>query len=130
MKNKIASLFWIVFILWNTSASGQSNQLFTIEQIRVANQTKVFADGCKIAFDTLSVSYDALLQSEAELLKANKTLANSLEMSKAVSQGLDAEKILAEKQLKKEIRKKKFNGIMLYAVSGVAVVTTVLLLIK
>ena len=110
--------------------TGLHAQQFTIEQIRVANSTKVFADGCKLQLDTLSVAYDALQESEGYLSNANETLLNDLDMCKQVAKGLDAENELNKKLLKKEVRKKKFSQVLLYSVSAVAVVSVAILVLR
>jgi len=129
-KNKTAWQILTAFSLLIISMSGLHAQQFTIEQINVANQTKVFADGCKLQLDTLSVSYDALLESEAYLSKANETLLNDLESAKVVAKGIEEEKLAVEKQLKKKIRQNRLKEGLLWTVSGVAAALIVLYLVK
>lgn len=84
----------------------------------------------KEAFDTLSIGFDACNSANVQLEAINKILTNDLEMSKVISQGLEAEKIEVEKQLKKKIRQNKFKEGLLWAVSGVAAACIILYLVK
>ena len=92
--------------------------------------TYINLEECNERFDTLSVSYDAAMQAINLCEQEVVLLRETVETVKVVASGYRAEKETFEKQLKKEVRKKKFAGGMLYAVTGVAVVATVLLLIK
>ena len=87
-------------------------------------------DMYRVSFDTLSVGYDAAVNANSELEAINTILTNDLEMSKAVSQGFEAEKIEVEKQLKKKVRQNKIKEGLLWAVSGVAAAAMVLYLVK
>jgi hypothetical protein len=87
-------------------------------------------DGCLEAYDTLAVGYDAAMNANSELEAINTILVNDLEMSKAVSQGLEAEKIEVEKQLKKKVRQNKIKEGLLWAVSGVVAACMILYLVK
>lgn len=87
-------------------------------------------DMYRVSFDTLSVGYDAAVNANSELDAINTILTNDLEMSKAVSQGFEAEKIEVEKQLKKKVRQNKIKEGLLWTVSGVAAAAMVLYLVK
>ena len=87
-------------------------------------------DGCLEAYDTLSVGYDAAMNANSELEAINTILTKDLEISKVISQGLEAEKIEVEKQLKKKVRQNKFKEGLLWAVSGVAAAAMILYLVK
>ena len=82
------------------------------------------------AFDTLSVGYDALHTANEQLEGINAILANDLEMSKVVAQSLEAEKSATEKALKKEVRKRRLNGALVWVVSGVSAALMVLYVLK
>jgi hypothetical protein len=84
----------------------------------------------RVSFDTLSVGFDACNSANVQLEAINTILTNDLEISKVISQSLEAEKIAVEKQLKKEVRKRKFNQALLWGVSGVAVGLAVIYLVK
>jgi hypothetical protein len=84
----------------------------------------------RVSFDTLSVGYDAAVNANSELEAINTILTKDLEMSKAVSQGFEAEKIEVEKQLKKKVRQNKFKEGLLWAVSGISAALIVLYLVK
>ena len=87
-------------------------------------------DGCLEAYDTLSVGYDAAVNANSELEAINTILANDLEISKVLTQSCEAEKIEAEKQLKKKTRQNKFKEGLLWVVSGISAVLVVLYLVK
>ena len=87
-------------------------------------------DGCLEAYDTLSIGYDAAVNANSELDAINTILTNDLEMSKAVSQGFEAEKIEVEKQLKKKVRQNKIKEGLLWSVSGISAALIVLYLVK
>ena len=86
--------------------------------------------GCLEAYDTLSVGFDACNSANVQLEAINTILTNDIEMSKVISQGLEAEKIEVEKQLKKKVRQNKFKEALLWTVSGVAAACMVLYLVK
>ena len=87
-------------------------------------------DMYRVSFDTLSVGFDACNSANVQLEAINTILVNDLEMSKVISQGLEAEKIEVEKQLKKKVRQNKFKEGLLWAVSGVAAACVILYLVK
>lgn len=87
-------------------------------------------EGCFMAYDTLSVGYDALHTANEQLEGINAILANDLEMSKVVAQSLEAEKSATEKALKKEVRKRRLNGALVWVVSGVSAALMVLYVLK
>ena len=87
-------------------------------------------DGCREAYDTLSIGFDAVMNANSELEAINSILTNDLEISKVLTQSCEAEKIEVEKQLKKKVRQNKFKSGLLWAVSGVAAVLVVLYLVK
>ena len=87
-------------------------------------------DMYQVSFDTLSVGFDAAMNANSELDAINTILTNDLEMSKAVSQGFEAEKIEVEKQLKKKVRQNKIKEGLLWAVSGISAALIVLYLVK
>ena len=119
------------------SVSGLRAQQLTFEQIKVANETKIFADGCKnsylnlrFAYDTLSIAFEAekeavtLVESQVDILKRN------LERKDVLIQSCEEEKKISEIALKKEIRRKKLNGVLVYTVSCVAVAFGIMYLTK
>lgn len=87
-------------------------------------------DMYRVSFDTLSVGYDAAVNANSELEAINTILTKDLEMSKAVSQGFEAEKIEVEKQLKKKVIQNKIKEGLLWAVSGISAALIVLYLVK
>lgn len=102
----------------------------SLSQIRTANETYIFSVGCKTALDTLNAAYvlkNAQLEQTKGIVKMQEL---DLEICKEVIAGLNLENEANKKQLKKEIRRKKFNAVLLYCVTGVAVVTTALLLVR
>ena len=117
--------------------SGLRAQQLTFEQIKVANETKIFADGCKdsylnlrSAYDTLSIAFEAeknavtLSESQVDILKRN------LELKDVLIQSCEEEKKMSEIALKKEIRRKKLNRMLVYTVSGVAAAFGIMYLMK
>jgi len=87
-------------------------------------------NGCFEAYDTLAVGYDALHSANVQLEVINQILTNDLEMSKVISQSLEAEKIATEKQLKKEVRKKRLNSALLWVASGISAAMMILYVVK
>jgi len=85
---------------------------------------------CREAYDTLSVGFDACNSANVQLEAINKVLANDLEISKVLTQSCEAEKLAAEKQLKKKIRQNRLKEGLLWTVSGIAAACMVLYLVK
>lgn len=117
--------------------TGQVSRQFSGEKITVANQTYIFAEDCKgqyiqldAAYDTLSIAYDAAIDATEYCEQENELLKEDLQLSKVVSQSLEAEKIATEKALKKEVRKRRFNSVLLWSVSAATATVMVLYLVK
>lgn len=137
MKNKKTFLILLLAQGIAYLTNGQTNRQFSGSQISVANQTKVFADDCKEqygvlknSYDTLAVGFDSCISANEDLEQAVVLLKEDLEMSKVVAQSLEAEKSATEKALKKEVRKKRLNGALVWVVSGVSAALMVLYVLK
>ena len=137
MKNKIVSRSLIVLLLSAFSVSGLRAQQLTFEQIKVANETKIFADGCKnsylnlrFAYDTLSIAFEAekeavtLVESQVDILKRN------LERKDVLIQSCQQDLNVVNNQLKRAKRGKKATSVILYIVSGVAAAFGIMYLTK
>lgn len=134
-KLKIALL---LFLLTGKLAHSQSIYIINNDSLTCLSEKEldivigafIDRDMYRVSFDTLSVGYDAAMNANSELDAINTILTNDLEMSKAVSQGFEAEKIEVEKQLKKKVRQNKIKEGLLWTVSGVAAAAMVLYLVK
>ena len=117
--------------------SGLRAQQLTFEQIKVANETKIFADGCKnsylnlrFAYDTLSIAFEAekeavtLVESQVDILKRN------LERKDVLIQSCQQDLNVVNNQLKRAKRGKKATSVILYIVSGVAAAFGIMYLMK
>ena len=135
MKNLIALILCLCLVSRTYSQTTLINNGDTLtclseKELDIVIGAFIERDGCLEAYDTLAVGFDAAMNANSELEAINTILVNDLEMSKVISQGLEAEKIEVEKQLKKKVRQNKIKEGLLWAVSGISAALIVLYLVK
>ena len=127
----------IVLLLSAFLVNGLRAQQLTFEQIKVANETKIFADGCKSQYLLIKGAYDTLSLSNQELMNADrlrseqvKLLTGNLEKKDVLIQSCQQDLNVVNNQLKRAKRGKKATSVILYIVSGVAAAFGIMYLMK
>lgn len=142
LKINLLKCLWIAILLFlfNGLCFPQSTDTvlsLSKAQIVCANQTKIFADTCSVMLDRSQITIEKLIsvvnlkENEIKSKDAEKiALYNELTQSDAMYQSCQNNAAELRKQLNKAERKRKFNGIMLGVVSGIAAGVAVLYLLK
>lgn len=100
------------------------------QELDIVIGTFIDLKSCEERFDTLSVAFDAAVEANNLLEKTVELQKDDLTALKVVVDSQGEEIKIKDKAIRKERNKSKVKGFLLYAITGVAVVSTVLLLIK